>query len=85
MHASKMNHGSEWEVTKGGREKIVTYSPTLATWTTQIPISQHTHALPARGHFWLPLPSAQLKEMNSLSLLYLLTAMVVIFGDPGSL
>lgn len=82
---SKINHGSEWEVTKSGREKTVICIPTLATWTIQIPISQHTHALPAQGTFWLPLPSVQLKEMNSLSLLYLLTATVVIFGDPGPL
>ena len=60
-------------------EKKVIYILTLASGTTQILISQHTHALPAEGNFLCPLLSVKWEKMNSLSLLYHLTAMAVIF------
>lgn len=75
---SKINHGSEWEVTENGREKEGISVPNLATWTAQTLISQHTYALPVQGACWLPLPSVPLKEMNSLSLLHLLTSLEIL-------
>lgn len=83
---SKISHGSEWEVTEDGREKEVVSISTLPRGSAQILISQQrAHPSSAQETCWLPLPSVPLKEMISLPLLCLLTAMVVIFGDSGPL